>query len=344
MKEFTNSNLWWHGPKWLSRPEEEWPKERNLALTKEQEADIAKETGKPKVFISGTPSSCTKSRKARKMRRRAKSDLSDLNAPAERSRSARVLISVTLSNGIGTTEGSKETSVVERRSTLGSILRITAFVMRFVRVLRQRTQLRKTPSPPVRPITGGRIPLISAEEREGALLYWIRLAQQSYYPEEYNAALGGKLLAKKSELLALNAKFCAGFDDLLLRVQGRLAKTVQLPANARNPIIIPYQSTIAKRLIADAHLRTMHGTIQQMLLYLRNRYWIVNARRAARTYNSRCIDCFRQLQATATQQMAELPEVRITPARPFKHCGVDYAGPVTLRAYAGRCKKMTKGL
>lgn len=40
--------------------------------------------------------------------------------------------------------------------------------------------------------------------------------------------------------------------------------------------------------------------------------------------------------------MGQLPSERVTPDKPFSCSGVDYAGPVTLKLYAGRCKRTCK--
>ncbi|XP_075167763.1 uncharacterized protein LOC142239905 [Haematobia irritans] len=41
--------------------------------------------------------------------------------------------------------------------------------------------------------------------------------------------------------------------------------------------------------------------------------------------------------------MGNLPSVRLKPVRPFKHSGVDYAGPITIKASSVRSSATSKG-
>ena len=44
-----------------------------------------------------------------------------------------------------------------------------------------------------------------------------------------------------------------------------------------------------------------------------------------------------------TQKMGDLPKARVTQSYPFSHTGVDYAGPISVRATKGRGHKSYKG-
>lgn len=56
-----------------------------------------------------------------------------------------------------------------------------------------------------------------------------------------------------------------------------------------------------------------------------------------------CVVCTRERAAVPDQIMGNLPEARVLPStRAFLHCGVDYAGPVYIRASAGRGIKSRK--
>ena len=48
------------------------------------------------------------------------------------------------------------------------------------------------------------------------------------------------------------------------------------------------------------------------------------------------------MSCLSATKMGNLPEVRITPARPFSHSGVDYAGPVLTDTASGRGHKSHK--
>lgn len=88
--------------------------------------------------------------------------------------------------------------------------------------------------------------------------------------------------------------------DGLMRVKGRL-ENANISYDEEHPIILPYKSTFAKRLLKFAHMKTLHGGPQVML------------------------------QHDKTQMMADLPKERLANTRPFAHCGVDYFGPIKIK-------------
>ncbi|XP_036145322.1 uncharacterized protein LOC118646459 [Monomorium pharaonis] len=70
---------------------------------------------------------------------------------------------------------------------------------------------------------------------------------------------------------------------------------------------------------------------------IRQDYWIIRARSLVRSVIHKCLICIRERAAVPTQLMGDLPSMRVSPSpRSFAQCGVDYAGPVQVRAFAGR--------
>ncbi|XP_055623753.1 uncharacterized protein LOC129767157 [Toxorhynchites rutilus septentrionalis] len=65
---------------------------------------------------------------------------------------------------------------------------------------------------------------------------------------------------------------------------------------------------------------------------MREEYWPVNGRRLIRNVIRNCMKCTRANPVPVRQQIGQLPVARITPSRPFIVTGVDYAGPLYLKA------------
>lgn len=128
-----------------------------------------------------------------------------------------------------------------------------------------------------------------------------------------------------------------------MRVGGRLA-AANMSQEFKHPQILPAKNILTTLIISDIHIRNMHAGTQLTLHTLRQRFWVPNARNTIKQIIHRCVKCFRYAKSNhARQIMGNLPSPRITPTRAFLSSGVDYAGPITLRMYKGRCKKTSKG-
>lgn len=132
----------------------------------------------------------------------------------------------------------------------------------------------------------------------------------------------------KSNSLARITPFVDRFE--LLRVGGRL-QNAKLEAYAKHSIILPHGSHFTSLVIADAHLRTLHGGTQITLAYIRETYWILEGRAPVCSHILKCVRCARYRSIRAQQLMGQLPSPRVTLSCPFLHTGVDYAGAVTIQ-------------
>ncbi|CAK1603805.1 unnamed protein product [Parnassius mnemosyne] len=131
-------------------------------------------------------------------------------------------------------------------------------------------------------------------------------------------------------------------DEGILRVGGRL-ENAEILWDRMHPIILPKSSSLTNLIIADAHYRTLHGGPQLILNFLRSSYYIIGVKQLVKAFYRKCITCIRFVAATKTQLMGQLPAIRVTPTRPFKRSGVDYAGPISLRTSKGRGNHAYKG-
>ncbi|XP_036347195.1 uncharacterized protein LOC118756543, partial [Rhagoletis pomonella] len=180
---------------------------------------------------------------------------------------------------------------------------------------------------------------LTAAELKTAFNRLLYLSQRYEYHDEIKQLLHAGELHKSNPIKKLNPFICGeGF----LRVGGRL-QLADIPANMKHPILLSKKNPLTLLLFTDAHTRTLHGGIQLMITFIRRNYWIPNARRIAETVLKRCLVCFKYTARVAEQLMGQLPAVRLTPARPFLHSGVDCAGPIDVRQSALRNAKISKG-
>lgn len=296
--QLMDSSVWWHGPNWLALPEDEWPRPIVQTLSNEERHAIEIEDKPKKVGV------------------------------------ARDKHSEALS--VARIDGTMQ-PLIERRSTFGSTLRITALVFRFVANIRRQLATsnrvkskrnRRKQTLPHRSVCMSATP----EELDKALIYWIKAAQHEYFTNELEACIHLRMLPKSSPLLKLVPHVDS---QQVLRVGGRLANAC-IPEDAKHQIIIPSKSRLAELLIRRAHLLTMHGGPSVMMAHMRQKFWIPKMRQAIQKIVHACAVCIRHRHQPNDQLMANLPDVRVTQYEPFARSGVDFAGPFLIRKSAGR--------
>ncbi|XP_045459242.1 uncharacterized protein LOC123669695 [Melitaea cinxia] len=216
-----------------------------------------------------------------------------------------------------------ESGLFERFSTLTKLLRTIAYCRRFLKQNKIYHGL-----------------YLQKVELDGALECCIRQTQKEIYTKEYTQLKDkGYLQLKSSSLKSLSPYLDA---KGIIRVAGRLEKS-QLSDQMKHPILLPHSSHLTRLIIDDAHKKTLHGGLQLMINYLRTAYWIKGVRNLVKYQVHKCVKCARQRAKIQKQFMGSLPSVRCTPARPFLHSGVDYAGPINIRTTKGRGHRSYKG-
>lgn len=167
----------------------------------------------------------------------------------------------------------------------------------------------------------------------------IRQCQSIEFEEYAKVQKKGHVSSKSSKLRSLNPYIDS---NGLIRVLGRL-EHAELSEDTKHPICLPHKSHFTDLVIADAHLSTLHGGPQLMLNYLRTSYWIVGAKSLVKNYVHKCVRCLRFSARNRCQLMGPLPSYRVQLNRPFLRSGVDYAGPIQVRASKGRGHSSYKG-
>lgn len=302
-REIREAYIWWHGPKWLLQPEDEWPSEVAAVTqkTREQmECEVKTKEANNQTGVIATEA-------------RLVNTIAQVENGSE--------------NGLFGGEGDARILLLERVSNLRRLLRITAYVKRIP--VRARALFRREPTP-----NGP----IGNEEQLEALDYWIKYEQSVHYAKELEWLKRDGNVSPKSDIKALSPII----RDGMIRLGGRLANA-NIPIDQKNPIILPPKSTLTRLMIEDAHRETQHGGIQLVMQYIRQRYWVPDLRRKTQWVVQRCLNCVRQVLKPMDQLMGELPDRRVNPARAFQFSGVDFFGPVTIKARNGRGNVSEKG-
>lgn len=224
-----------------------------------------------------------------------------------------------------------------RYSNWRKILRITAYLLRFVHNARQKDRAKRR--------AGKALTVI---DTCNAVDYWAKLVQGREYAKEIECIrTGDKQLPDKTKLASLRPFLD---ENGVLRVGGRIGNA-PIEFGRKHPIIIPPKTRVTYLILHQAHLDTHHGGAQVMMAVIRSAYWIPKLRMECRKFISTCTACVRWAKRVDNQIMAELPLERVRPAQAFQRCGVDMAGPFMMngRVYDTRSKtwygpkQITKG-
>ncbi|XP_026475507.1 uncharacterized protein LOC113380510 [Ctenocephalides felis] len=112
----------------------------------------------------------------------------------------------------------------------------------------------------------------------------------------------------------------------LLRVGGRL-EYANKSYEQKHHIILLKSHYVTELFLRGEHERLLHACTQTTLSVVRKKYWPIDGRNTIKK-----LTCVRFKAAAAEQLMGSLPVDRVNVKRPFLAIGVDYAGPVMLRA------------
>ncbi|CAK1582087.1 unnamed protein product [Parnassius mnemosyne] len=213
-----------------------------------------------------------------------------------------------------------------RYSSLNKLLRVIAYCRRFLDLLKPKEE---------RHINR----ILTKDEINQARETCIKESQRASFTEEIKALKRKERIKRSSKILTLNP-----FLDAkgILRVGGRLNNS-NFTEDKKHPILIPKLGFLARLLIDEAHKNTLHGGAQLMLSYLHSKFWVIGVKPLIKAHIRKCTICVKSAASAQNPLMGQLPSFRVTPERPFKKSGVDYAGPINIRTTKGRGVQSYKG-
>jgi hypothetical protein len=179
---------------------------------------------------------------------------------------------------------------------------------------------------------------LTPEELTQAQLALIKYIQLKEFGTEVQFLQQQKPLSQKSKLLTLKPFLDA---DGILRIGGRLRHS-DLPDEQKHPILLPRHSRLTDLIIRNLHHQNYHAGPTLLLSLLQRQFWVVRGREAVRFLTKKCTTCRRHAANTLQQIMGDLPRSPVTPGPAFNKCGVDFAGPFSLRPDLPRIKVALK--
>ena len=121
-------------------------------------------------------------------------------------------------------------------------------------------------------------------------------------------------------------------EDGICRVKGRLENARNLPREMRNPIVLSSKQPLTKLLIQHYHQKLGHCGYKRLMMEVRQRYWVVGLRDLARNHVKGCIPCRMMRKKPFVQQMGQIPPYRTEASYPaFANTALDLFGPFEIK-------------
>lgn len=215
-------------------------------------------------------------------------------------------------------------ALLEKVSSFSKLIRITAYVLRFVKNLRLSKEKRNLSS------------VLSLEETRYATKLWIKIIQSESFGSELSSMKQGKSVCTSLQKLSVFLD-----SEGIIRVGGRLKRS-NLSYGARHPYLLPKDNRFVQLLIEHYHRSYCHAATTALIAILRRDYWITSVRRQVSHVIRKCHVCFRFRPSIQPPFMADLPADRVTAAPPFSGTATDFAGPFLVKSSLLRNAKSLK--
>ncbi len=258
--ELLQSELWWHGPGWLSLPPDSWPPPFRT---------------KPTLSINS--------------------------------------VSVLPDPSLSPSETAFMSYLANICSSFSRLVRVLCYARRFF----------NNCCHPTSKIAGP----LTLDELSSAKAILFTLAQRQSFPKLFHA-LSSQSAPPVNHPLRHYHLTMSPHGYILAQSRVRNPNSPSAPTQL---IPLSVSSPITKLLLTSAHRSHGHPGTSTLTSILSTTYLIVGLRNFLKQVSRRCVICQKILARPLSHTMGMLPSVRTTPAPPFAHVGIDFAGPLTLR-------------
>ncbi|VDL84095.1 unnamed protein product [Nippostrongylus brasiliensis] len=207
-----------------------------------------------------------------------------------------------------------------RFSKFSSVIRVVAYVMRFIANITDCTnKKRKDPiilSSILRDFNPRKFVIPGRDEMKRANKLLVKQHQLSHLSNTIQNSLHRLNLFKD--------------DDGIVRCRGRLGKS-NLSESAKYPMLILQKSKLSKRIIMECH-NDLHTSTNHTMCRVREMYWIPQLRAEVTKIIRKCVNCQKMNNLPYKYpEQSDLPSRRVKKSRPFAHVGLDYFGPLSVK-------------
>ena len=133
-------------------------------------------------------------------------------------------------------------------------------------------------------------------------------------------------MSRDNCLERLKKQFNLFKDEGVWRCGGRLANA-DIPFQEKHPILLPRSHHLATLVTREAHQRVFHNGVKDTLTEVRSRFWILKGRALVKKVVHQCIVCKK-----SGPSPPPLPKFRLKEDPPFTYTGIDFAGPLYIKA------------
>ena len=166
---------------------------------------------------------------------------------------------------------------IDRYSNITKLLRVTAYVIRFVDTLKKRKR---------RESHGNLSNELTADELNNSETLWIKSVQAKAFVDELSFLNRKNFKCTPPIRVAQFGLFLN--DDQTIRCKGRISNA-PLPTSSKSPILLPAKHAFVKLLIKQTHDRVKHSGINATLTALRERYLgVAWTRNSKESHSSLC--------------------------------------------------------
>ena len=211
---------------------------------------------------------------------------------------------------------------IKRYSSLGRLLRVTAYVMRFINKLKKQNHVESEN-------------FITVSELKQAENMWIKTIQSDVYSSEL-MEIEQKCKKRCSLVHQLNL-----FKDTdnFIRCKGRL-ENASINYDTKYPILLPRQHYFTELMIKRAHLLLLHAGVSSTVTFIRRKFWIPKIRQVVKCVIRSCVPCVKVIGRSFRQpETPPLPKCRIQESDPFSITGVDFTGALFYKTDTSKLNK-----